>query len=370
MRDYTTVVGLDVHKESIAVAVLPTGAECVTERTKIENHPAAIEKFVRRVAARGPVEFVYEAGPCGFEVQRQVAALGHRCVVIAPALTPVRPGDRVKTDGRDAEKLARLHRAGELTEIRVPTREEESARDLVRVREDVLGDRLRARHRLGKFLLRQGRVWRETKAWCVAHRRWVKAQRFEWESLQQSFEAYVRAVEEGEARLAVLDQQLEDLAQTPAYREGVRYLRCLKGVDTLGALTLLVEAQEFRRFGKAREFMGFTGLVVSEFTTGFKPRRGSITKAGNAHIRRILVEAAWSYFRRSIANRAATQRRAGCPTEVVQIAKKAEDRLHRKFARMVSRGKPHQVAVVAVARELGGFAWSIAQHVPVTSALN
>jgi transposase len=311
---------------------------------------------------------VYEAGPCGYEVQRQITALGHRCAVIAPALTPVKPGDRVKTDRRDAEKLAKYHRNGDLTVIRVPTREEEAARDLVRVREDGLSDRLRARHRLAKFLLRQGRVNTETKSWGVAHRAWVKTQQFEWQPLQQSFEAYTRAVEEAEARLADMDQQLQDLAQTPVYREAVRYLRCLKGIDTLSALTLVVEAQEFRRFGRAREFMGYTGLVVSEFTSSFKPRRGSITKAGNEHIRRILVEAAWSYARRNVLGGAVTKRREGCPAEVVQIARKAQNRLHRKFAKMVSRGKPHQVAVVAVARELAGFVWSIAQRFPTAAA--
>lgn len=365
----TTVVGLDVHKESIAAAILPPGLDRTTEQMKIENNPVAIEKLVRRVAARGSVEFVYEAGPCGYEVHRQITALGHLCAVIAPALTPVRPGDRVKTDRRDADKLARFKRAGELTEIRVPTREEEAARDLVRVREAILSDRLSARHRLSKFLLRQGRVFRETRAWSMAYRAWVRSQRFEWMPLQQSFEAYVRAVDEADARMTVLEQQLQDLAQTALYREPVRYLRCLKGIDTLSALTLVVEAQEFKRFGKARTFMGYTGLVVSEFTTGFKPRRGSITKAGNEHIRRILVEAAWSYARRNVLGGAAEQRRQGCPAEVVQIARKAQARLHRKFSRMVSRGKPHQVAVVAVARELGGFVWSISQNFSTTSSI-
>lgn len=371
MENYsTTVVGLDVHKESIAAASLPPGLDCATEHMKIENNPIAIEKLVRRVAARGPVEFVYEAGPCGYEVHRQITALGHKCTVIAPALTPVRPGDRVKTDRRDAEKLARYQRAGELTAIRVPTREEEAARDLVRVREDGVSDRLRARHRLAKFFLRQGRVYRETKSWGVAHRAWVKSQRFEWQPLQQSFEANVRAVEEAEARLAVLDQQLQDLSQTAIYREPVRYLRCLKGIDTLGALTLVVEAQEFRRFGKARTFMGYTGLVVSEFTSSFKPRRGRITKAGNEHIRRILVEGAWGYRGRNMVSQAVAERRKGCPPEVVRLAQKAQDRLHRKFSRMISRGKLPQVTVVAVARELAGFVWSIAGHFPTTAKLN
>lgn len=362
MNHYITVVGLDVHKETIVAATLPPLSDRATETVTIENRPEAIEKLVKRITVKAPAVFVYEAGPCGYEVQRQVATLGHKCVVIAPALTPVRPGDRVKTDRRDAEKLARLYRAGELTEIRIPTREDEAARDLVRVREDVLGDRLRARHRLSKFLLRQGRVYRETKSWGVKHRAWLKPQHFEHEPSQQSFEAYIRAHEEAEARLEVLNQQVQDLAQKEPYRVPVRHLRCLKGIDTLGALTLAVEAQEFRRFPNARAFMGYTGAVPSEHSSAGKCRRGSITKTGNAHIRRILVEAAWGYRRGGVMNPELALRRQGCPPEVVSIAKKAQNRLHRKFTRMVSRNKPNQVAAVAVARELAGFVWSIAQH--------
>lgn len=364
MEQCTTVVGLDVHKKTIVTAVLPPGSERVVEKSTIENCPKAIEQMVRRVGERGPVVFVYEAGPCGYEVQRQIAALGHQCVVIAPSLTPRRPGDRVKTDRRDAEKLARLYRAGELTVIRVPSREEEAARDLVRAREDVLADRLRVRHRLSKFLLRQGRVYRETKAWGVAHRAWLPTQRFEWGALQQTFEAYVRAVEDQEAHLHTLDQHVAELAQQEPYRTPVQHLRCLKGIDTLGALTLAVEVQTFRRFEQARAFMSYTGLGIVEASSGEKIRRGGITKSGNAHLRRILVEAAWSYRHPNAMSRVLAQRRQGCPSDVVRIARQAQARLHRKFWRLVSRGKLPQVAVVAVARELAGFVWAIGQRFP------
>lgn len=363
-KDNRIMVGLDVHKDTIAVAVLPPGSDRVTETTTIANDLGSVRRLVDRLSRRGVLAFVYEAGPCGYEVQRQMAGMGQACEVIAPALTPVRPGDRVKTDRRDAEKLARFYRAGELTTIRIPSREEEAARDLVRIREDALSDRLRARHRLGKFLLRQGRIYRETKAWGVAHRTWLKTQRFDFEPLHRTFEGYVRALEESEARLTVLSQQVLDLAEREPYRMLVKSLRCLKGVDTLGAITLSVEAQEFRRFGKARAFMSYTGAVSSEYSSGEKTRRGSITKAGNAHIRRILVEAAWSYRRPNLEGRSLAERRKGCPSDVVRIAKKAQDRLTRKFRRMVGRGKPSQVAAVAVARELSGFVWSIAQHLP------
>lgn len=367
MENCTTVVGLDVHKASIQAAVLPRGAERITEVLKIENTPTAINKLAARTAANGPMTFVYEAGPCGYEVFRQLAVLGHKCVVIAPGLTPVRPGDRVKTDRRDAEKLARLYRAGELTEIRVPTREEEAARDLVRTREDALGDRLRARHRLSKFMLRQGRVYRDGRAWTGMHRAWLRVQRFDFEPLQRTFEAYMRAMEEAEARLDVLEQQLQDLAGREPYRAPVKYLRALKGIDTLSALTLVVETQDFWRFQRAPAYMGLTGLVPSEYSSGLKIQRGSITKVGNAHIRRVLVEGAWAYSRRSIGSRKIAERRRGCPPEVVQLAKKAEDRLTRKFSRMVSRGKLSQVAVVAVARELAGFVWAMARYFPVSA---
>lgn len=368
MKQFTkTVVGLDVHKETVVTGVLPGWSEKVTDSRTIENHPSAIEKMVRSVSSKGAVEFVYEAGPCGYDVQRQIEKMGYRCVVIAPGLIPVRSGDRVKTDRRDAEKLARLWRAGELTAIRIPTQEEEGARDLVRVREDVLTDRLRARHRLVKFLLRQGRVNRAVRSWSIAHRTWMKAQRFEWSSLQQTFEAYVRAVEEAEARLASLETLVMDLAGKDPYRVRVQYLRCFKGVDTLSAITLVVEAQEFRRFESAPSFMKFTGLTGWEHSSGDTVRRGGISKAGNAHLRRVLVESAWSYRHTNVVSAALTERRKGCPDDVVQLARQAQERLHRRFHKMVGRTKPMPVVVTAVARELAGFIWSMAQKFPVTA---
>jgi transposase len=241
MKYSTTVVGLDVHKKTIVAAVLPAGSEIVTERVTIENNPTAVAKLVRRISVRGHVEFVYEAGPCGYDTHRQISQLGQPCFVIAPALTPIRPGDHVKTDGRDAEKLARFHRAGELTVIRVPTREEEAARDLPRAREDAMIDRLRSRHRLSRFLLRQGRVFRDAKrAWGAKHRQWLQAQKFEWPTLALTFEAGMRAVDDADARLETLNKQLEDLAMQEPYRTPVRFLRCLRGIDTLSALTLVV----------------------------------------------------------------------------------------------------------------------------------
>lgn len=369
MNDGTkTVVGLDVHRESVVTGVLPPWSERVTETARLENTPSSMGKLVQRLGAKGPVEFVYEAGPCGYELHRQITRLGYPCAVIAPGLIPKRATDRVKTDRRDAEKLARLWRAGELTAIRVPTAEEEAARDLVRVREDALQDRLRHRHRLGKFLLRQGRVYRETKAWGAAHGVWLKCQRFESPILQRTFEAYMRAKEEVEARLSVLDQQVEDLAGEEPHKTPVAYLRCLKGIDTLSAITILVEARDLRRFDGAPAFMKFTGMTSSEWSSADTVRRGSITKAGNAHLRRVLVEAAWSYRRVNLTGAPLIKRRKDCPTAVVQLAKKAQDRLHRKFHRLVGKNKPLPKAATAVARELAGFVWGMAGHFPAPTA--
>lgn len=360
----TTVVGLDVHKDTIVAAVLQPEARSFALTTKFANEPNEVRRFVDRLARFSPLEFVYEAGPCGYETHRQMTALGQRCTVIAPGLTPQKPGDKVKTDRRDAEKLAQLHRAGQLTPVRVPTREEEASRDLTRVREDALVDRLRARHRMSKFLLRQGLIWRETKAWGVRHRAWIRQQRFDLVPLQRTFESYLRAIEEAETRLADLDREVLTMAERPEWKELVRRLRCLKGIDTLSALTLAVEAQDFQRFATAREFMGYTGLVSREDSSGERTKRGRITKVGNAHVRRVLVEAAWNYSRGTATGPTLTQRREGCPSEAVAIARRAQERLSRKFRKMSGRGKLRQITVVSVARELAGFVWAIARTLP------
>ncbi len=370
MNDHNIVVGLDVHKKTVVGAVLYPGATEVSERFTIDNTPGAVRQWVERLAARGPVVFCYEAGPCGYTIQRQIQAMGHVCEVIAPALTPRRPGDRVKTDQRDADKLARFFRAGELSVIRIPSREEEAVRDLVRAREDAVVDRLRARHRLSKFLLRQGRLYQKTKSWGVAHWAWICGLRFDLAALQSTFEAYQRQLQVADEHLADLDQQVKALAETAVYQKSVRYLRCLKGIDTLSALTLVAEVQDFDRFRRAPSFMAFTGLTGSEYSSGDRVIRGSITKVGNPHVRRILVEAAW-HSRQPSARESHQlgERRRGCPLEVRQIAYRAQQRLSRKYWRLIHRGKRPQVAVVACARELSGFIWAISRHFrPVLAA--
>lgn len=361
MEKCNTVVGLDVHKDTVVAAVLKAGAEKVGDIRSIDNRPKLVEKTLKQLSLQGDVEFVYEAGPCGYELFRQLTKMGLKCSVIAPGKTPVKPGDRVKTDRRDAEKLARLWRAGELTQVKVPTTEQEADRDLVRVREDLVEDRLRARNRLSKFLLRQGSVFRDGKSWGALHEAWLKAQKFEPLALQRTFEAYLREVQEADEHLRILTSQVEQLAEQKPYQRLVKHLRCLKGIDTLSALTLAVESQDMRRFESARDFMGYAGLGVCEDSSGGRIRRFGITKTGNAHLRRILVESAWSYRYGKATGRPLQERRKDCSLEVVKMARRAQERLSDKFKRMSERNKPNQKTAVAVARELAGFVWAIAR---------
>ena len=359
MEQNITIVGMDVSKKTIVTGVLPAGQDRVSESKTIPNEPQAVDREVRRLTIKGPAIFIYEAGPFGYDLYRHIERMGHRCVVIAPGLIPTRPGDRVKTDRRDAEKLARLYRAGELTPVRVPTCSEEAARDLVRAREDAVTDQTRARHRLVKFLLRQGRAYPAKKALGAHYRRWLVTQSFEWPALQETFLAHIRAFDEAAARLETLSAQINDLAQEKPYQTLVRHLSCLKGIDTLGAMTLAVEIQDFSRFDKAAGLMSYTGLVSREYSSGESIRRGSITKTGNAHLRRILVEAAWSNRHKPVVSRQLASRRFGCPDDVIKIARKAQERLHRKYWRLLARGKHFGTVVTAVARELAGFVWAI-----------
>lgn len=283
------------------------------------------------------------------------------CDVIAPSLIPVRSGDRVKTDRRDAIKLVRLHRAGELTSIRVPTAAQEALRDLVRCREDLHEDVTRERQRLSKFLLRHGRIFEGGKKhWTGLHYAWLRAQSFDDPMLKTVFDQYLARLESTLERVKVVDQEIARVAETEPYKAVVGRLRCLRGVDTLIAVALIAELYDFKRFASAPEFMAFVGLVPSEHSSGGGKHRGSITKTGNSHVRRLLIQAAWHY-RREPRLRSLTMRRrwAEQPEAVVAHAQKAQERLHRRFARFTARGKASQLAVTAVARELCGFIWAI-----------
>jgi transposase len=351
---------MDVHKEFNAISVLEGDSSVGRPTVTMPNDPARLKRYFGRLKKEGEVRACYEAGSCGYEIYRLLASMGIACDVVAPSLIPVRAGDRVKTDRRDAEKLARLFRAGELTSIRVPTEAEEALRDLVRCREDAREDVQRERHRLLKFLLRHGRIFTEGRHWTMAHWAWLRRQRFAEAAAETVFFEYLARLESTLARLQALDQELASVAEREPYKAKVAQLRCLRGIDTLTAVTLVAEICDFRRFEHPRGLMAFLGLVPSEHSSGGKQRRGSITKTGNGHARRVMVEAAWHYRHPPARSKAIKARWKGQPQKLVDHAWKAQERLHRRFVRLTSRGKPSQVAVVAVARELCGFVWAIA----------
>jgi len=361
MAQSTTIVAFDQHAATTVAAVLLPGQRTPALHTLTSDSPTIL-RFVQRLRALS-VQCCYEAGPCGFELQRALSGHDIPCEVIAPALIPRRAGDRVKTDRRDASQLAVLYRAGALTAIHIPTEQEEAARDLLRCREDIRADLLRARHRLSKFLLRHGRRFTATrKAWTKRHAQWLQAQQWPIAALEQTHRAYVRAVDEAGARLHAVNAELRDLLILEPLRARVERLRCFRGIDDLTALTLAAELGDARRFPSAPRLMAFTGLVPSEHSSGTSRVRGHITKTGNAHLRRVLVEAAWHYRHHPFLGRSLRLRQHGGPAAVIDQAWHAQLRLHRRFRRLAARGKPRQQIVTAVARELSGFLWAALTH--------
>jgi transposase len=353
----TTFVALDDSKRRIVAGILRPGTT-EPELREIPNEPKLVRRLIERLKREGPVEVCYEAGVSGYDLYRQITGLGVPCQVIAPALTPRRPGQRIKTDKRDARKLVRLFRAGELTAIHVPDEAEEAVRDLLRCREAVRRDVVRWRHRAVKFLDRHGRRYLTGKNWTQRHWTWLRRQQFDHPALQRTLDAILFALEQALAHQAELDKVLVALAETAPYREPVGWLRCFRGIDTLSAMILLAEIVDFHRFQRPRELMAYLGLVPSEYSSGATERRGAITKAGNTHARRVLVEAAWHYRHRPGVSRALTHRSDGQPTLVVSHAWRAQQRLHQRYRHLVGHGKRPPVAVAAVARELVGFIWA------------
>ena len=361
MEDRTTYVGLDVHKATIMVAALYPGHR-EPELWQIPNERAVLARLGRQLQrkAEGPVICCYEAGQCGFTVQRQLQAAGVICQVIAPSLIPVRPGDRIKTDRRDARKLAELLRAGLLTEVIPPQPQDEAARDLTRAREAAQQDVLRCRHRLDKMLVRKGLIFRGAR-WKGLHRRWLRTLRFELEVERLVFEDAVVAVEGAEERVKRLTAAVEEISQQEPYRVPVGRLRCVRGIDTVTAMTLLTELHGFGRFHSARQLMGYVGLVQSEDSSGDTRRRGRITRTGNGHVRRLLVESSWN-CRVPWQSRTVLRRRQGQPRDAILIAERAQRRMAARYHYLVRRGKPKGKAVVAIARELTGFIWATLQQ--------
>jgi transposase len=355
-------VGLDVHAETISVAVAEQGGE-IRSLGVIPNREESIRKLVKKL---GPVEelrFCYEAGPTGYALYWQLTRMGAQCEVVAPTLVPVKAGDRVKTDRRDALKLARNYRAGELTAVWVPDAAHEALRDLVRAREAAKKDELRARHRLSKFLLRHGRrPPMGVKAWTMKYLEWVKRDvHFEQLAQEATLLDYLHEVEHGAARIARLDGAITEAVKSapPQMRSVIEALQALRGIAHVSAVTVVAELGELSRFARAKQLMAYGGIVPSEDSSGERTRRGDITKTGNAHLRRVVVEAAWAYRHRPSVGATLRKRQEHVSEEVQEISWKAQQRLHERYRKLLAKGKNKGVVVTAVGRELLGFIWAI-----------
>jgi len=357
-------LGLDVHKDSITIAVLPEGAPAPSRVERLPNDLAKLRRFCERLAAEGELRACYEASGAGYVLHRALRAWGYPCDVIAPSLIPTKPGQQRKHDTYDAAQLARLYRAGELTCIRIPSEAEERVRDLVRCRETLQREVLKSRHYLLKFLARRGYVYREGTPWRTAHYRWLRHLAAAGSQLavedQIVYGEYLGLLEYKLSRREELDRRIGEVALTPAVAPAVNRLQCFRGVQQHGAMVLTTEIADWRRFASPRPLMAYLGLVPREHSSGDRERRGSLTKAGNSHCRHVLVQAAWAYRYPPKVGSALQTRQRGQSPVVIAHAWKAQHRLHTLYRRLAFRTTP-QIAVVAVARELVGFLWAVMQ---------
>jgi len=367
MADRITYVGLDVHKEGIVVAVAAGDLRGeVREYGRIANTATALDRLLHKLGGAGvSLRFCYEAGPCGYGIQRRLTALGHECVVVAPSLIPRRAGDRIKTDRRDAASLAKLHRAGELTAVWVPDARHEAMRDLVRARLDAVHSLRRVRQQLSGFLLRQGRHYGRP-AWTKLHRRWLAGLKFEHAVHHIVLEDYIAAVEAAETRRNRLTTQIEAMLPDWTLAPVVAALQTMRGMALVNAATLIAELGDLSRFTNPRQLMAYLGLVPSEHSSGASVKRGGITKAGNGAARRLLIEAAWSYRFPARISRELLLRQEGQSKPIRDIAWKGQVRLCTRYRKLARTGKPANVVTTAIARELAGFIWAIARQVTVT----
>jgi len=369
MEQPITYVGLDIHKDTIAVALAEAGKRSeVREYGKITNSPAAVKAMVAKLGrGRHELRFCYEAGPCGYGIHRQLSTTGHGCVVVAPSLIPRKPGDRIKTDRRDAINLAKLHRAGELTAVWVPDRAHEAIRDLVRARLAAVRSLRQARQQLSGFLLRHGHHYNRP-AWTLMHRRWLAGLSFEQAVHHIVLEDCIAAVEAATARRDRLEAHIGAVLPDWSLAPVVRALQALRGMALVGAATLVAELGDITRFANPRQLMAYLGLVPSEHSSGGTRRQGGITKAGNGAARRMLIEAAWSYRFPARISREQLLRQERLAKPIRDTAWKAQERLCRRYRILARAGKPPTVVTVAIARELAGFVWAIARQAQPTGA--
>jgi transposase len=363
LMDDITFVGLDVHKATVCIAVAESGRGGEVRQLGVfENRPEILSKVVSRLSKGGRrLSFCYEAGPCGYGLHRLLTGCGHECVVVAPSLIPMKAGDRVKTDRRDALMLAKLHRAGELTPIWIPDAAHEAMRDLVRARATAARVLSKARQHLQGFLLRHERIYRGTRAWTLAYRRWLTTVQFVHPAQQIVLQDYIHAVQDAEARLARLARQIEELLPSWSMAPVVTALQAMRGVALVVAVTVVAEVGDFRRFANARQLMAYLGLVPSEHSSGNSIRRGGITKAGNVLARRVLIEGAWTYRMPARISRKLHDRNEILPATIREIAWKAQVRLCGRYRRLAATGKSRVIVTTAIAREMVGFIWAIAR---------
>ena len=361
MKKDITYVALDAHKKQHRVAMVLPGEREAVEWT-VNNGEREIRRMMKRIQqqALGRVVVGYEAGPCGFALARQIEREGVKCMVIAPSLIPTKPGERIKTDRRDAKKLVHLLKANLLTEVHPPTTEEEAVRDLSRCREAAKEDLKRAQHRLLKFLVRRGLIYRDgLKHWTGRHFTWLRSLRFENRYDERVYTEYLGEVQRQGERVAALDKDLEGVGEREPYKEPVAWLRCFRGIDTVSGVCIVAELYAIERFQSPRQLMSYLGLIPSEYSSGENVKKGGITKAGNRRVRRLLVEASWHQRHRPVKSKALRKRRENQPDWVITIADRAMKRLHQRYMHLVLNGKETKVAVTAVAREMVGFLWAV-----------
>jgi transposase len=371
MKNKVRFLGLDVHAETITVAIAEPDGE-VRSLGTIANRVESIRKLVKKLGSVEQLKACYEAGPTGYILYWQMAELGVACEVIAPTLVPMKAGDRVKTDRRDAERLARSYRSGDLTAVWVPDEGSEALRDLVRAREAAKQDQLRARHRLAKFLLRMGqRPAAGMKAWTAPYMAWVRQVHFTQGAREATLLDYLHEVDHMGERVRRLEQAITEAVKlaSPQVREVVKGLQALRGIAEISAVTIVAELGNIARFETPRQLMGYSGAVPMEDSSGQRTRRGSITKTGNAHLRRIIVEAAWSYRYRPAIGPRLRKRQEGVSEEIKEIAWKAQVRLSKRYARLAAAGKDQRKIITAVGRELLGFIWAIGIKAEAASEL-
>lgn len=365
MSKKVNYIGMDVHKKSIEIAIAEEGRKGeVRQYGSIPSTMAALDKAIRKLNSKGAtLKFVYEAGPSGFEIQRYLSQKGLNCAVIAPSLIPKKSGDKVKTDRRDAMMLAKLHRAGELTEVYVPDRDDEAMRDLIRAREDAVYARTKAKAQLSAFLLRKGHNYRGTTNWTKAHLRWLADLKMAHPVGQITFQEYVDTVQAAENRVKRFEVEVERLLDSWKMAPVVKALMGLRGIRLITACTIASELGEIKRFDHPKSLMCYLGLTPTEYSSGEKTKKGKITKTGNPHVRRVLVESAWAYRFNARVSNSLRIRQQDLPDYVNEISWKAQLRLCSRYRKMILGGKGRQKTLVAIARELVGFIWDIATKV-------